>query len=124
MYVKITLRKKVLNTKIRNIIKAYRYFFNSNWSISRDIRLYKLFTFSLFHDANIKEENISIQMQLELQGNCSYLTTNKKTQNTFIVVFDLKIYWKMKLCAVTKKKHTKLIVIIGWLAGNEWTWNR
>ncbi len=58
-------------------------------------------------------------MQIELRTN-SYLTRNKKTKNTFIVCIRSQNVQKDEtLCY--KKKNTKLIVIIGWLACNEWT---
>ncbi len=39
----------------------------------------------LFHDANIKEENIIDSNAAWTEVNVVYLTTNKNTQNTFIV---------------------------------------
>ncbi len=72
----------------------------------------------LFHDANIKEENI-------IDSNAAWTETTvtslqiKKRKTHLLFVFDLKIYRNMRL--IKKKKTQSFLRFIGWFACNEWT---
>ncbi len=70
----------------------------------------------LFHDANIKEGNIFDFNAAWTQAN-SYLTTNKKTQNTFIVCIRSQHLQKDETLCYNKKKNTHTQSLLRLLGG-------
>ncbi len=71
----------------------------------------------LFRDANIKEENIIDSHAAWTETNVVTSLQIKERKKHLLFVFDLKIYRKMRLCVIIKKKK-KLIAIIVCLVMN------
>ncbi len=59
----------------------------------------------LFHDANIKEENIIDSNAAWTEANVDTSLQTKECKTYLLFVFDLKIYRKMRFCVIIKKKH-------------------
>ncbi len=130
MNVKITqkLHKKLLTRKSA-ITRRLIDIFNSNWSISWDIHLYSLtfvdFIFNmhsniysiLFHDANIKEENI-IDSKFSLNW-CehSYLTTNKKNAKHIYCLYSISKCTERWDLVIIKKNTQSFLRLLGGLRG-------
>ncbi len=72
----------------------------------------------LFHDANIKEENIIDSDAAWTEANVVTSLQIKKCKTHLLFVFDLKIYRKMRLCYNKNKKQSLLRLLGGLHAMN------
>ncbi len=75
----------------------------------------------LFHDENIKEESIiDTEVSWTEVNVVTSLQIKERKTHLFVCVWSQNLQKIFSLCY--KKKNTKLIAIIGWLACNELTW--
>ncbi len=72
----------------------------------------------LFHDENIKEENIIDSNAARTNANVVTSLQIKTRKTHLLFVFDLKIYRKMRLCVIMKKK--KKAYCDYWVACVQW----